>query len=400
LARNFDNWLREYATYTQHSEAPDLFHFWTGVSTIAGALRRRVWIDQRYFQWTPNFYIVFVAPAGISTKSTSIRIGLRLLEEIEGIKFGPQSLTWQALTKSLADARMDMPYGDKFIPMSCITCAVTELGTFLKPDDRDLIDVLVSLWDGQQEVWRKATKTQGSDEIVNPWINIVAATTPAWLRDNFPESLVGGGLTSRILWVYAESKRQLVAYPADIVEEAEFIERGKKLVEDLDCISDLIGEYKLAPAAKVWGTAWYERHWTERPEHLASDRFGGYISRKQTHIHKLAMVIAAAQRDALVIEEGDLITANDFVTGLEEDMQMVFHSIGVSGAARPVKELLAFIRAYKWIEHQTLWRHCMPIMNMKEFSEAINSAVQAGYIEIVSRPEGKFYRPLEEKKDD
>jgi len=127
MPRNFDNWLREYQIYTQHSEAPDLFHFWVGVSTIAGALRRRVWIDQRYFQWTPNFYIVFVAPAGIATKSTSIRIGLKLLEEIEGIKFGPQSLTWQALTKALKDAEMGVPYEDGFIPMSCITCAVSEL---------------------------------------------------------------------------------------------------------------------------------------------------------------------------------------------------------------------------------------------------------------------------------
>jgi hypothetical protein len=359
-----------------------------------------VWIDQRYFQWTPNFYIVFVAPAGIATKSTSIRIGLKLLEEIEGIKFGPQSLTWQALTKALVDARMDMPYGDEFLPMSCITCAVSELGTFLKPDDRDLVDVLVSLWDGQKEVWRKATKTQGSDEIVNPWINIIGATTPAWLRDNFPESLVGGGLTSRIVFVYASAKRQLVPYPADVVEGDEFVERGKKLVEDLDQISDLIGEYELTPDAKAWGTAWYEHHWGHRPEHLASDRFGGYIARKQTHIHKLAMVMAAAKRDELVIEEEDLASANGLVTGLEEDMQMVFHSIGVTGMARPVKELLAYIRAYKNIEHQTLWRHCMPIMNLKEFSEAVNSAVQAGYIEVVSRPEGKFYRPLKDKKDD
>ncbi len=66
MARFHSNWLEGYYHYTKHSEAPDLFHFWTGVSVVAGALRRQVWIDQRYFQWTPNFYIVLVGPAGVS----------------------------------------------------------------------------------------------------------------------------------------------------------------------------------------------------------------------------------------------------------------------------------------------------------------------------------------------
>ncbi|KKK66944.1 hypothetical protein LCGC14_2958990, partial [marine sediment metagenome] len=82
--RNYDNWLSGYAEYTKHSESPDLFHFWTGVFTIAGALRRQVWIDQRYFQWTPNFYIVLVGPAGIAAKSTSLRLGTSLLRRVEG----------------------------------------------------------------------------------------------------------------------------------------------------------------------------------------------------------------------------------------------------------------------------------------------------------------------------
>jgi len=63
--RLLENWLKSYMHYSSFSEAPDKMHFWVGVSTIAGALRRRVWIDQGYFQWTPNFYIVFVSPPGI-----------------------------------------------------------------------------------------------------------------------------------------------------------------------------------------------------------------------------------------------------------------------------------------------------------------------------------------------
>ena len=39
--RRLGDWLKSYMAYTSPLEAPDDFHFWTGVSTIAGALRRR-----------------------------------------------------------------------------------------------------------------------------------------------------------------------------------------------------------------------------------------------------------------------------------------------------------------------------------------------------------------------
>ena len=61
---------------------------------------------------------------------------------------------------------------------------------------------------------------------------------------------------------------------------------------------------------------------------MASDRYGGYIARKQTHIHKLAIVLSAAQRSTMVIEKGDLVFANEMVTALETDMARVFQSIG------------------------------------------------------------------------
>ena len=55
----------------------------------------------------------------------------------------------------------------------------------------------------------------------------------------------------------------------------------------------------------------------------------GYISRKQTHIHKLAIVLAAAQRDKLIIEESDLREADALLTTIEPHMIKVFESVGV-----------------------------------------------------------------------
>lgn len=386
--RHYDNWLKAYVHHTRYSESPDSFHFWAGVSTIAGALRRRVWIDQLHFQWTPNFYIVLVGPPGVAAKSTSIRAGLQLLEQVPGIFFGPQSMTWQALAESLQNAQevIKIPGLDAEAVQSAITIGISELGTFLKPSDQELVDLLVAMWDGQKEVWRRQTKTQGETIIHNPWLNVIGCTTPAWLKANFPDVLIGGGLTSRVIFVFADKKRQLVAYPADHIPHASYKQEEAKLIDDLAIISSICGEYRLHPDAKVWGENWYELHWTSpRPLYMASDRFSGYIARKQTHLHKLAMVLAAAKRNDLLVLEEDLVEANTCITSIEQDMQQVFSSIGVSHTAAVSTEILALIRNHGQIPYKDLWRLCFSTMAAKDFTEALKSAKEAGFLKVETK---------------
>lgn len=398
MARNFTNWLRGYAHYTRHSEAPDIFHFWTGVFTIAGALRRQVWIDQRHFQWTPNFWIVLVAPAGIVNKSTSLGIGTELLREVPGIHFGPRSITWQGLTTSLEDASEMVPFDDGYRTMSCVTCAVKELGTFLRTNDPEMIDVLTDLWDGQIDTWERRTRAVESRvSIVNPWVNIMGCTTPSWLRANFTEGMIGGGMASRIIFVYSDKPRQIVAYPADQFPLEEFAEEKKKLIEDLIEISNIRGEYTLSSEAKEWGVEWYREVKTRRPEHMISERFGGYIARKQTHVHKLALVLAAAQRSERIIELSDLQIAAQMMTGLEASMHAVFDSIGNNETSKNAIEVLTYVRAYGEIHQKALWRHLYNMMSTKDFEEATSAAIKAGYIRIVQRGNELIYQTVKQE---
>jgi len=376
--------------FTRASESPDAFHFWTGVGTIAGALRRRVWIDMRHFQWTPNFYIILVGPPGIAAKSTSIRIGIDLLSAVDGIKFGPQSMTWQSLTKSLEEAieyvrYIDLNGDDQVIAMSPVTCAIPELGTFLKVDDTALVDVLVDMWDGQISEWGHRTKTAGNVEIKNPWLNLLACTTPAWLEEHFPTSMIGGGLTSRIMFVYGDKKRHLVAYPDAQIPAQDYYANRTSLIEDLKRIALLSGGYILSNAARRWGESWYARLWQQRPADMANDRYSGYLSRKQTHIHKLAIVLAASQRDQLIIEEADLIEADALLTIIEPHMIKVFESVGVVDESKHIANILAHVRAYKWIEGNALFNLLRNNMTERDFKNALRIAVDQNLIAVESR---------------
>lgn len=399
--RKLTNWLSSYLDYTTNTEAPTVFNLWVGIWTIAGALRRKVWLDMGHFAWYPNFYLFLVAPPGIVSKSTTLSIGTGLLSQIKGVTFGPEAMTWQALTESLANARQDIPMGGTgletaYLPMSCLSIAAGELGTLISPNNREMMDALTSLWDGKEGVWEKWTKTSGKDEIINPWLNIASCTTPAWLAQNFPEEMVGGGFTSRCIFVYAEEKRQLLAYPG-LYHSKENRQLKKDLIADLRQIADLKGIYQLSPDALKFGTEWYESHYRNPPEGIDRDRFGGYIARKQTHIHKTAIVLAAAYKNSLVIDEQDLRQAAGLIDSIEAHMQKVFEAIGVEGAGRHLHLLLSILREEGKIPRDRLFHRVMRKLSIDEFDAAISAAAHAGVI-AVQVEQGKPFIILKEER--
>lgn len=357
---------------------------------IAGALRRRVWIEQHYFQWTPNFYVVLVAPPGIAAKSTAMNIGMRLLREVDGVRMGPNSLTWQGLTTALQEAQTFLDLDEYSAqPISCLTCALSELGTFLKPQDTSLIDLLVDLWDGQVRPWIHKTRTTGEVHIANPWMNIIGCVTPAWLRENFPIYLIEGGLTSRIVFVHADRKRQLVPYPSDVIDQRKFTSYTEALVEDLRTIAEMQGEFRLTPEAKKWGADWYISHWSAQANAMLSDRYSGYLARKQTHIHKIAMVTSAAKSNSMIIDVEDLIGAERLLKVHEQHLEKIFETVGVHDVGRQIREVLAIIRAATVITSQQLMQIVSDRMNSKQLDEVIATLVRSGDVKTVA-VEGKM----------
>lgn len=380
MARELSHWLRSYLEYTKNLEAPDAFHFWAGVATIASALQGKTWIDMGFFKWKPNFFIIFVAPPGVATKSTTIRVGTDLLTEVEGIHFGPKSLTWQYITDVLADSteEYESPGGDR-IQTSSITCVASELGTFLDPTNSYMIDMLVDLWDGADVKWTRGTRGEGTSEVPNPWINFVGATTPSWLADNFPEYSIGGGFVSRTIFVYAEHKRNLVAYPKH--EQApEDEELRRKLVSDLQQMANMTGEFELTSDALEWGKKWYRDLWENRPSHLDNERMAGYVARKQSHVHKLAMVLSASQRDDQIITQEDLEISNDFMRAIEKTMNKVFSQVTDNTYARYASHLVNVMAKQKKMTKAALWREVFHMMAWSDFDQALQSCINAGYL--------------------
>lgn len=389
MTRKLKNWITSYVEYASVTEAPDRMHFWAGVGTIAGALRRKVWIDMIRYQWYPSFYIIFVAPPGVVSKTTTAGMAIELLKEIPGINFGPDIITWPALVQSFAASGESFQYKDDWYPMSAMTLVAGELGNLINPQDRDMLNLYITLWDGVKRL-DKTTKTSGNDSIEAPWINMLGCTTPHWIADNMPSATIGGGFTSRCIFVYADAKKRFVPYVDEVVSKNNTAMK-RDLIHDLECMAtNMTGSYIITEEARKWGRTWYENFWTDVTDEVSSQMLEGYAARKQTHLHKTAMVLSAARSDNLVIDAEDLILADLMLKDLEPDMIRVFSRIGRTEDSLHAETLLEFVKKKGSVSYEEAYQHIhFAFPDFHAFEGIISGLIRAGYIVNILR--GGFF---------
>lgn len=397
------DWLSDFVAHTSYGEAPPKVMLWVGIATIAGALRRKVYIDEDIFQWSPNFYLLIVAKPGVVKKSTSIGLGLRLLKKVEGIDFGPQMVTWQQMVTHMADAREEitMPDGKPF-EMSCCTIGLSEFGSFFKKDDDDMITQLTDMWDGKIETVVKETKTNGNDYIVNPWLNIMACCTPDWITKNFSGSLIGEGFGSRPIYLYAETPTRFVTSPRRNMMQQEMSPdimamEEDRLVEGLREFAALAGEFHKTEEAFEWEEIWYPKYMEALLQRGSAEASIGV--RRQTHLNKVAMVLSVSRGKFPRIDVQEMIDADMLLTELEEDTKKVFGYVGQSVITAAARDIVGLVAKTGKISRRKLYRdYFFRTMKSTDFDEAIRSAKASGMIleggamdnptlEIIARPE-------------
>lgn len=381
--RKLEDWIPSYLRYTNGTEAPKRMHFWTAVATIAGVLRRRVWVDMKRFVWYPNFYIVFVAPPGVVSKTITMGMGVSLLREVPGICIGPDVVTWQSLPGLLTEASESFLLGEDWVPQSAMTLASNEFGNLIDPTDKFMVNFYIEMWDGGK-TFDKVTKTSGIDSVEAPWINMIGCTTPDWISENFTSSTIGGGFASRCVFVYGGAKKErLIAWPDEAVE-ADHEPLREALIADLEYISlNLCGPIKITEEARTWGRKWYEELWTNKSLGVEARLLEGYLVRKQTHMVKLAMVLSVSRGDTLTISLEDLVLANTMLGELEGNMEKIFSQVGKKEDARHADEFLRFVESKKRVPYAEAFRYIHSFFpDFREFEGMLAGFIRSGMVKM------------------
>lgn len=320
-----NDWFNRYMSYVHNSESPKIYHEWMAMVTIASIVKRNVWhIWELGNKIYPNLYTVLVGPSGCR-KGTAIGPARDLMMK-SGVKLSADSITREALIQDLKHSQDMTPgtIGDGSIGSlsSCLTILSPELTVFLNKRQEQLISDLCD-WFDCRDPWKYKTKHQGEEEIFGMCITMIGATTPVALREAMPPISTGGGLTSRIIFVYAERKQKLVPLP--IQNPADEALREELLI-GLDSMKLIEGEFKMTDEYLERYLRFYED--TEVKPPFDDDYLSGYNDRRSLHLRKLSMLFAVSRGSNNVMSANDFDRAFDLLQRTEKRMPYVFYGRG------------------------------------------------------------------------
>lgn len=386
--REVGNWVNGYMEYTKESESPDAYHIWCALSALSSVVRRNVWLDQGIYLLFNNLYVALVGPPGRTAKSTAIRMSRRLTTQVPGIVMGPDSCSREQLIKAMATAKLDN--------QCCMTIHSTEFSSIIDTSGILMIQFLTDIFDcdySNPRGWRYETKTQGKDEIINPYLAMLVGTTPSYIADSLPDNVIGHGFTSRTIFVYGDKERQENSRPKEAPRELVLA-----LVTDLVRIGNLHGEFHwdcqcVGKCECAGDTAikeydkFYHNLYTAAPDDY---RMEGYWWRKKIHVLKVAMLLSMAESDALVLTAPVIRAAAQFLELIEGPMSRTFSAVGKYDKASDLERIGSQLVAADGLPVSEIFRKNYFVGTEQDLRSIITSLSSMGVAKLIQRDGKEF----------
>jgi hypothetical protein len=321
------NYIRDYLTYSAGNEAPQVFHDWCAIVSIANALGRRVWVNQGLFRVHPHLYVMLVGnPA--SGKSFAMSLARRLVTEVGTIPIAPSIVTREAVTLEMGSDKppckkeFQGPDG-KLWTYSQLSFFSDELLNLLGRTPEPIMNFFLEAW--SNDLINVGTKGKGSDVIVNPCVNLLGCMTPDVTSSLIKQQLLSTGFMRRVIWVNSSERGTPVPRPqyteAQKMAYAACLQRGRELLK-------VRGEFEWEPEAAEFFDKWYgENHKRMNSPNTSSVMVNMLRSRDQ-FVLKVAMAVTLAHSNELVLRVPALEVAIGMLEGVEEAAFRTFEHTG------------------------------------------------------------------------
>lgn len=377
MPRNFPNTLDAYLKFLGESEAPYVYRKWTGISLIAGLLQRKCWSNWET-EIYPNLYCVLVGPSA-ARKGTAMFAARRILRDL-GIHLTAESTTREALIEHMRDSAgqyQDPSFPDIPIFHNSLTVCAPELAVFLGINNPEFLSALTD-WFDCPDPWTYRTRSKGIEEITKVYVNLIGATTPELIKNTLPQDAIGGGLTSRIIFVFARGAEKLIPFPVNPFSNEPFYEALKS---DFTHIQALSGEFQITDEYKKHYERWYLDS-EKNPPFEDIPNLEPYLGRRALHLRKLSMIMSAARTDDMVIEAEDFDSALEYLSEAERSMPSVFVAYGRLDTTVILQRVMNTIRKRRKIWYSELAGIFINDLTQDELQQALGVLYDMGFCEL------------------
>lgn len=398
--------LGEYLYYTANTESPALFHAWAFLSGVSAALGRRCFYQFGTFITLPNMFVILCGPTSLRKSSAMDPIS-ELLMENTGIRFAPSDTGGQRqglieamlgedeseededdkrINKLLEAGNLNDFLGGDFThtintmsldardPNSMYIQA-PNLSSVIGENNSALLTFLEQLYDGKDYTYRLKTSVRVLKDSI---IGMLAGTTAAAFAQSIPALITGQGFMARCVFVYAdEQKLKKIARPS---LRTDMKPRFAKLFSQL--FNEFSGRIDESPeAAKIFDEIYL------KGTHILDLRFVQYGQRRQAHLQKVAMALAAS-RLSHTIEAVDVKAADALLSFTEDGMPFALGEYGMAklsaAKARLVEQLCS---TRDPIPMTTIFALMSKDMNQTECKHVIEELQASNRISVIDVPQ-------------
>lgn len=393
--RNYDNWIEAfYSWVAPRSEAPESFLKLISLFTIATVVKKHVVIPRENmlggWECYPNIYVVLIARPGVARKGTTMNFGEKLLFSSSNLVSTPQFISQSAMITAMTES-----------PDGSIYVAADELSSIFQKSKGDMIDFLVDGYDTRKPLAGR-TQLRGVEFVEKPCINFFACTQPDWMKENLPTSVITGGFASRTLFAYESQPRQRYMYYTEErigITYKELEEIQTKLIEDLETIGDIKGEFAIEKSTMDKIEAWYQVD-NKKELDTCDTKLQGYYARKPVHLHKLAMLHQLARSDELVLTMDNFKFAFKVLRDIESRMPHIFKAIGKNEYTADLSSIRTYLRQHKEVPLSTLYEVFESSAEPEKLKSLISFFVLSKEVSYEIKGEEVWYTYIGKKSDE
>lgn len=392
-----ENIIGLFGEYMQDSKSCDDFILWTAISSIAGAVGRKVWVSRNGYQIYPNLYVLLVGKPGSTYKTSAIRNAAYFLSKLPQAGVLPENMTPAAMLNRMAEnsrKKFAKLSGQSYCDGSGFIYSGEIVNILGKSKYGNMLNLLTELYDSEPNGWGhenafiKETLVGGELKIYNPCINMLGATTPgAFHKDIVTRDEIKSGFTSRLLIIYdaiGSTKKAIWNEEEDLAPKKLSDER---LISRLKEVALLSGPMKPAKS-------FISRHleFMEANEAmlrlLHDERMQSFYGRKPTSLLKIATLISLSDSSSMELNLTHWDLALKLLDDVETKSNPLFSGIGDNKNTQAIKKVFDLIRFKKIISSSEISNFFWKDIDSRTLDEVLN---------ILTRMNRIAFSPIEKK---
>lgn len=388
--RNHQSWIENYLSCTDHANSPKIYRKWAALSAVSAVLQRKVFSVLNGGIIFPNLFVALVGPPGLG-KTQAIAPIRGMLASLDSVKLSPAKLSPEKFIGLLAKTTRIVPLeNDPLFSQSAYAVFLSELSTFIRPNDADFMTILTDLYDCPT-TWTYATIARDIERIENVFVSVIGGITPKALAANFGPAAIGIGFTSRLNMIFSDDYKVPNLFSSE--EPADL----QSFRDDLKTMSNLTGKFRFSSDTVKEFQAWVNAGMEPAP---TDARLQEYLPRRWLHLAKLCMIYSVAESDRLFIEKRHYLAAKETLLEAEAVLHNALEYMGNSITMEALRNTHNWMQAEytktgMGIKEIKLKQKLLIDIPPQNLNSTILEMVASGFIKVMHKQnEERRYIPL------